>query len=237
MLILGLNTSGLSLSLTLLETRDVIAHRNYGERRGQSEMVLPVIESALREAGRNLNDIKAIAVVAGPGSFTGLRLGIAAGLGLSRSLGIPAGGFNRFSLLRDWAESKAQPQNTSRFPVIVLESLRRELYVELHRDSPAMLTAEELAEALSEPPDAANPDQQWTLLGDATEKVPHTLPELPMPDEDELAARAAEKLLARGETLPPLSPCYLRAPDISQSKSPLTSITTEPPQEEDKQAS
>lgn len=58
-------------------------------RHTHSEKLFEVIESALSQAGLLMREIKSIAVSNGPGSFTGLRIGMAAAKGLSQSLQIP----------------------------------------------------------------------------------------------------------------------------------------------------
>ena len=57
-----------------------------------SQMVLPQIESLLVQAGKQLTDITAIIVDTGPGSFTGLRVGISVANCLSTQLQIPVNG-------------------------------------------------------------------------------------------------------------------------------------------------
>jgi tRNA threonylcarbamoyladenosine biosynthesis protein TsaB len=57
--------------------------------RHSSEVILPSLAALLERAGARLADISRIAVVAGPGSFTGIRVGLATAWGLSRSLRAP----------------------------------------------------------------------------------------------------------------------------------------------------
>ena len=220
MLVLGINTAGISLSLTLMRDNVVVAHRGFEDRRGQSEVLLPLLGSVLREINAKANDLDGIAVVSGPGSFTGLRLGLSAALGLSRALGCPVTGFDRFSLLRSWAEKQLQDKGLDKthHPAIILVSLRPELYVELEKGKPQMILADTLGERVLASPDTNTPDAQWVLIGDAIERIPHTISELPMPDEAELAAQRAGLLLAQGGKLPPATPYYLRAPDITLTK-------------------
>ena len=58
-------------------------------RKEKSQKLLLVIDKLLREAGKNLDDLTEIEVEIGPGSFTGLRVGIAVANALGWSLGIP----------------------------------------------------------------------------------------------------------------------------------------------------
>ena len=64
--------------------------------RGHAERLFPMIEEVLAEAGADFNDLTRVAVCTGPGSFTGLRVGVAAARGLALGCGIPAIGITRF---------------------------------------------------------------------------------------------------------------------------------------------
>jgi len=68
-------------------------------RRGHADRLFPLIEDAMAEAGAGWHDITRIAVCTGPGSFTGIRVGVAAARGLALSLGVPAVGITRFEAL------------------------------------------------------------------------------------------------------------------------------------------
>ena len=63
--------------------------------RGHAEALFPMIEEVLREAGADHAALTRIAVCTGPGSFTGIRAGVAAVRGLALGLGIPAVGISR----------------------------------------------------------------------------------------------------------------------------------------------
>ncbi|MEM9059591.1 MAG: tRNA (adenosine(37)-N6)-threonylcarbamoyltransferase complex dimerization subunit type 1 TsaB [Pseudomonadota bacterium] len=68
-------------------------------QRGHAEALFPMIDAVLRDAGVGLERISKIAVCTGPGSFTGLRVGIAAARGLSLGLKVPAVGITSFAAL------------------------------------------------------------------------------------------------------------------------------------------
>lgn len=75
-------------------------------RRGHAEALLPMVAAVIEEAGAVMADIEAIAVTTGPGSFAGVRVGIAAARGLSLSLGVPAAGFSVLEALAFSAQRK-----------------------------------------------------------------------------------------------------------------------------------
>ncbi len=63
-------------------------------REEKSQRLLPFIDEILRKKGKSLEDIKAIEVSTGPGSFTGLRVGLSVANTLGFALGVPVNGRN-----------------------------------------------------------------------------------------------------------------------------------------------
>ena len=70
-----------------------------------SEDLLPAIERVLAQSNRRLSDCERLAVCAGPGSFTGLRIGLATAWGLSRSLGRPVESVSTLEAMAEAARS------------------------------------------------------------------------------------------------------------------------------------
>lgn len=70
-------------------------------QRGHAEALFPMIEDTLVEAGATYGDLARVAVCTGPGSFTGIRVGVAAARGIALGCGIPAIGVSRFEALAD----------------------------------------------------------------------------------------------------------------------------------------
>ena len=87
--ILTIDTSSTNCAVALL-LGDVLLERVSEGQRQSAQRVLPMISELLLDAKIQLSDIDLIAVVAGPGSFTGVRIGIAVAQGLSLSAAIPA---------------------------------------------------------------------------------------------------------------------------------------------------
>lgn len=94
MLTLAIETAGLACSVALLEGTDIIAARDEVVGRGHAERLIPWI-AALPGGGR----ADRIVVGCGPGSFTGVRIGIAAARGLGLGWGVPVLGVNSLMLL------------------------------------------------------------------------------------------------------------------------------------------
>ena len=97
-MILGIETSGARCAVALACGARVVRRIREMER-GHAEALFPMIEEALAEAGAAYRDLSRIGVCTGPGSFTGVRVGIAAARGLAMGLGIPAIGIGRLEAL------------------------------------------------------------------------------------------------------------------------------------------
>lgn len=78
MKILSFDTTNNSLSVAIVFDDQVIESKNFSQNSSQSEMLIPVIEECLRAAKIWYQDLDLIALTVGPGSFTGVRIGISA---------------------------------------------------------------------------------------------------------------------------------------------------------------
>lgn len=83
-----------------------ISQKSQPTDRGQAEMLVPMIEACIQDAGWIIGDIERIAVTRGPGSFTGVRIGLATARTLGLALKVPVLGFSTLALMLDSAESK-----------------------------------------------------------------------------------------------------------------------------------
>jgi tRNA threonylcarbamoyladenosine biosynthesis protein TsaB len=88
MQILALDTASPFPSVTLL-VREELREEPFPQDRRASEELLPAIERCLAAAGTTLARCNRIAVCSGPGSFTGLRIGLATAWALGRAAGVP----------------------------------------------------------------------------------------------------------------------------------------------------
>jgi len=87
--ILAIEASGESCSVALLDGEQGIRSRVSRESRKHAQMLLPMADDLLLEAGLSLSHIEALAFARGPGSFTGLRIGAGVIQGLAYGLQIP----------------------------------------------------------------------------------------------------------------------------------------------------
>lgn len=97
MTVLVIETATAACSVALLDGDRVVAARHELVGRGHAERLVPMIGEVLAEAGQNRADL--IQVDCGPGSFTGIRVGIAAARGLALAWGVPVSGFSALALI------------------------------------------------------------------------------------------------------------------------------------------
>lgn len=97
-MILGIDTSAAQCAVALIGAGDPVVERLTMER-GHAEHLFPMISTVLGRAGAGYENLDRIAVCTGPGSFTGVRIGVAAARGIALGRGIPAIGISRFEAL------------------------------------------------------------------------------------------------------------------------------------------
>lgn len=89
MKILGIDSSGMVASVAIVQDDITIAEYTINYKKTHSETLLPMLDEIVRMTGTDLEEIDAIAVAAGPGSFTGLRIGSATAKGLALAIEKP----------------------------------------------------------------------------------------------------------------------------------------------------
>lgn len=89
MMILVIDTSGPVCGTAVMDEEKVYCEFTAQNRNTHSASLMPMIENALNAAGKELTEMDAIAAVTGPGSFTGVRIGVATAKGLAHGAGLP----------------------------------------------------------------------------------------------------------------------------------------------------
>jgi tRNA threonylcarbamoyladenosine biosynthesis protein TsaB len=99
MLILGIETSGPTASVAILRDGELLAEHILHHTRTHSEAVMPMLERLMEELDLIPADIGAIAVNCGPGSFTGVRIGVCTANAMGAALHIPVIGVDSLRAL------------------------------------------------------------------------------------------------------------------------------------------
>jgi tRNA threonylcarbamoyladenosine biosynthesis protein TsaB len=89
MKLLVIDTSGPVCGVAVMEDEKVLCEYTAQNRNTHSANLMPMTEAALQAAGKTAGEMDAIAAVTGPGSFTGVRIGVATAKGLAHGAGIP----------------------------------------------------------------------------------------------------------------------------------------------------
>ena len=100
----------------------VLGSRHEFMDRGQAEALAPMVQETMRRAGVAFKDLARIAVTTGPGTFTGVRIGLAMARGLGVALNIPITGINSLAAI-------ACNETASDLPIVVAVDARaNEIY-------------------------------------------------------------------------------------------------------------
>jgi tRNA threonylcarbamoyladenosine biosynthesis protein TsaB len=196
MLTLAFDTATAVATSALVDGGEVL-----GERVSRAQTLLEDVDALLRQAGAHPSDLDRLAVGIGPGSFTGVRIGLAAARGLALSLDLPGSGVSTLAALAAGAPG-ALP---------VIDAKRREVFT-LGDGEPRVLPPQEL------PVDAGT-----VCVGDGARRYRALLEErgaVVPPDEDERhLPRARFHAALAGESGPveELEPLYLRIPDADRN--------------------
>ena len=89
MKLLVIDTSGPVCGVAVMEYEKVLCEYTAQNRNTHSANLMPMTEAALQAAGKTAGEMDAVAAVTGPGSFTGVRIGVATAKGLAHGAGIP----------------------------------------------------------------------------------------------------------------------------------------------------
>lgn len=128
--LLAIDTACSACSAALWVDGVVAASRRRDMVRGQAEALIPMVAGVMHEAQADFAALDLVAVTIGPGSFTGLRTGLAAARGLASARSIPLVGVTTTESIA-LAAYRLAAQNEPRRPItVVLNSRRHDLYVQ-----------------------------------------------------------------------------------------------------------
>ena len=219
MLILAFETSAKAASVALLEKGKLLGENYQNTGLTHSQTLMQMCEDLLDCCGKTVGDITAVAVANGPGSFTGVRIGVAAAKGFAWGRELPCYGV---STLEAMAESLGVYDG---YVVPTMDARRNQTYTAIFRADAGKLTRilEDSAIAFAELGEKLKKcEKPIFLVGDGAVLCYNTLEEtvsgLVLPPEHRIHQRAvgvalvAQKLIEQGENgdAAGLTPNYLR---------------------------
>ena len=233
MIILALDSALTSCSAAVIRDGGILSEIFEERTRGQAERLIPMCQEACRNADVSFDGLDVIAVTRGPGTFTGVRIGLAAARGLALALNSPLVGVTTLDVVARNVIEAGLVKNMTRFAV-ALDARRSEVYLQLFDvingdavavSEPAECPLENIADCLDR--------KVAMVLGSGAELVKSYLPaemagELNFPDFPSQPNAATVGLVALtsldsgdvfdGGGFNKVSPLYLRPPDAVAAK-------------------
>jgi len=225
MKILAVDTATRSCSVALAEDDRLLAEFTLVRRQTHSRHLAGLIDGLLQSCGVPAESVDGFAVTCGPGSFTGLRIGMSAVKGLAEAIGRPVAGVSTLEVLA----LQAGPRSALICPVI--DARRKEVYIGAYRiqtNLPSVVIAAQTSRPESVPGIIAEP---CIYLGDGALLYRDRLLAAGKGDEvlapgaahiiraAGVATLAREKFLAGGgQEAASLVPIYLRKSDAEQNR-------------------
>ncbi|MFP4198031.1 MAG: tRNA (adenosine(37)-N6)-threonylcarbamoyltransferase complex dimerization subunit type 1 TsaB [Halanaerobium sp.] len=222
MLILAIDTSTDILGLALIESGQLKGEYNLSLRRQHSEKLLPLIEQIFELLEIQAEDLDGITVAVGPGSFTGLRIGITTAKMLARIFSIPVKGVPTLEVMAAGVEGE--------YLLPLLDARRERVYYSFYQQLKNQPFLKEINQAastgISNLPEILNnyQDQEIKIIGEKKDEVFKVLTENNFSVKEAEAefnqpraavlARLGESYLSSGykDDIYQLKPVYLKKP-------------------------
>ena len=175
MKVLGIDTSSLATSIAVIEDNKLICEYTVNTKKTHSQKLMPMIENMLKISEVNVNDMDIIAICQGPGSFTGLRIGMATAKALSHVNNLPIVGVNSLELLA------GNMDLTDKKICSILDAQRTQVYTGQYKFENNKLVelksidVVEIDDLLEELKDSK---EQWILVGEAVYKYEDKIKEI-----------------------------------------------------------
>ena len=223
MIILSIDTCEAYCSASIVKDENSLAHYSEKIGRGHAEKLLPAIEQLLIDANLHWADLEKIAVISGPGTFTGLRIGLSVARGLALSLQIPCVGMSALECLALQADSEGA------IHACIAGRGETSYYQQFQKSSDGAITTCTDAASLKHSDIAkfiSNNDNSLVIgsgadnLADITQTLLHRFINCPC---DTITLGIASRNLDAASNPP--DPHYLRAPDAAKAK-PIFSFST-----------
>jgi tRNA threonylcarbamoyladenosine biosynthesis protein TsaB len=225
--LLAFDCSGAACSAATWVDGTIVAERFAAMERGQAEALMPQIREVMMAAALGFGDLDAVATTIGPGSFTGLRIGLAAARGIALAAALPLIPLTSFEALL----AALPADRRDGWPAATCIDSRR---------GPVFAQLFDAADRPAGPPASVDPDEfeAWLpsgplfILADSRATVTGAGPERRLNRGAISAATFADQAARRGAPAAerPMmpGPLYLRAPDVTVPSAPAASRLARP---------
>ena len=175
MKILGIDTSTMAANVAVLEDDKLICEYTINTKKTHSQKLMPMIENMLKLSDVDIKEIDAIAICVGPGSFTGLRIGMATAKAMAHVNNIPLIGVNSLEILG------ANMDLCNRNICSILDAQRNQVYMNKYilkdykiteLEEISIKAIDELLEEIS------SSNEDWVLVGEAVYKYKEKIEEI-----------------------------------------------------------
>jgi tRNA threonylcarbamoyladenosine biosynthesis protein TsaB len=226
---LALDSGGLACSAVVALGDCILSAQRVEGWHGQAEVLLPIINAAMLEAGLSPGSVELVATSVGPGSFTGIRVGLAAARGIVLATSARLVGVSSFEAA---VAGHAPPDcDDIRLVVVALESRRQDLYVQIfdRHNNAVGLPVAVMPAGFGEMVDNAIGAAPLLIVGDAAPRAAallahrenvHTL-EDSAPDAVGVLRASLRRWHSQKFDAP--RPLYLRLPDVTAARRPWSS--------------
>lgn len=212
--ILAIDSCGDGCGVAVIAGDAVLATAGETLRYGHAAVLPPMIDDAVRRAGCGYGGLAAVAVTAGPGSFTGVRVGLSAARGIALAIGRPCIGVTVFEAVA--AEARSRNRIGEGLLLVAIDTRRDDVYAQTFddgtADGPAFVASR--SDIL-----AACPAGLRAVTGSGAPMIADFFPaavlHIPVARPDPVVVgRLAAMRLHEASAYPP-TPLYLRAPEVS----------------------
>jgi tRNA threonylcarbamoyladenosine biosynthesis protein TsaB len=220
-----------SVALARLDA-GIISAWEFEDAKAHSEYLTVMIQALLKTLGIKKTEIKAIAVAIGPGSYTGLRIGLSAAKGLAYALSLPLIAIPTLNALANAAQKLLIFQNIEEWIFIpMLDARRMEVYYTIIEPG-GNLDLGPIAQVIDSAFFAKLPDKKkWCFVGNGAHKVVPFIKELQLSEHLILSLPCSARFLAElaldkyhnqaFENIYSLEPIYLKSFSTTKSKPKL----------------
>lgn len=216
MYILSADTSQGICSVSLSHNLTPLSYAEEQQSSKQAEMLVPMIESCLHQANLTYDDLTLLASTTGPGSFTGLRIGLSALQAIAAVKKIPTYGVSTLQAIAITQHNISTPLITS-----IIDARREQYYIQtfhsdtlIAHDSPTLIATGALEEYTQSLPENTHIVTNLAQLNNTNPTSTHIAPDA------KNTAKIAYHFYSQSQQPTPLTPLYIREPDAKRPTPP-----------------